>query len=336
MAGIIYSEGSGLNNSIIGKQLAPIRAVLNENAEAFENKSMIKELFYMDKSKHFAEHYTSETALGLFQDVGEGGKGPVNGFQEGFGKTIEPFVWKNNFVVAKEMLDDALFGKIKSRANAFMTSYGRTREMFAAAMLAGGINKKTVIWGKSYDTTGADGVELFSKSHPSATMGTKFLQSNMFKAAFSTSIMDQVQENMQSFCDDDKNLLALAPDTIIIPNNAKQKRDVLAAIGSELDPNTNNNAMNFQCGLWNLLIWPYLPKTLGGQPYFMMADKQFLQDYMCMPWIDRKPLEVSNYKDENTDDIVYKGYARYGAGFNNWRGIAICGAGLTNGTELTA
>ena len=41
MAGIIYSEGSGLNNSIIGKQLAPIRAVLNENAEAFENKSMI-------------------------------------------------------------------------------------------------------------------------------------------------------------------------------------------------------------------------------------------------------------------------------------------------------
>lgn len=336
MAGFIYSEGSGLNNSIIGKKLAPIRAILNDGVEAWENKSMIKEIFYMDKSNSWAEHYTSETSLGMFEDVGEGGKVPQNSFQEGFGKTIEPRVWKNSFTVTKEMIDDAKNGKIKTEANKFTSSFGRTRENYAAKILAGGIGKSVVIDGKAYDTTGADGVSFFSKSHPSVTLGTKFLQSNMFKAAFSLSIMDQVQEAMQDFKDDDKHLLSIAPDTIIIGNDAKMKRDILAAIGSDKDPESNKNALNFQCGLWNLLIWPYLPKTLGGKPYFMMADKQFLQDYMCIPFVDRKPLEVSNYQDQNTDNFVYKGYARFGAGFNNWRGIAICGEGLTDGTELTA
>ena len=37
----------------------------------------------------------------------------------------------------------------------------------------------------------------------------------------------------------------------------------------------------------------------------------------------------------NTDANVIKGRARFGAGFNNWRCIAICGEGV-EGTELTA
>ena len=40
---------------------------------------------------------------------------------------------------------------------------------------------------------------------------------------------------------------------------------VLAAVGSDLDPEINNNAMNFQAGLWNVCVWNYLPKTIGGK-----------------------------------------------------------------------
>ena len=35
-------------------------------------------------------------------------------------------------------------------------------------------------------------------------------------------------------------------------------------------------------------------------------------------------------------DEVFKGYARYGLGFNNWRGLCICGNGISSGTPLTA
>ena len=69
MSGIIFSEGSGLNNGLIGKRLAPIKAIINSNVEAFQQKSLIDKIYYMDTSKNWAENYTIETALGNFQDV---------------------------------------------------------------------------------------------------------------------------------------------------------------------------------------------------------------------------------------------------------------------------
>jgi len=92
--------------------------------------------------------------------------------------------------------------------------------------------------------------------------------------------------------------------------------------------------MNFQMGLWNVIIWPYLPTALGDAPYFMMADSQYLQDYQCLPWLDRVALTVKSDVDPNTDANIFKGRARWGAGFNNWRGLSICGAGLTGATDL--
>ena len=58
MAGIIFSEGSGLNNSVYGKSQEPIRAMIEKNVEAFEQQSQIKNVYFMDKTKNFAEKYT--------------------------------------------------------------------------------------------------------------------------------------------------------------------------------------------------------------------------------------------------------------------------------------
>ena len=145
MSGIIFSEGSGLNNGLIGKRLAPIKAIINSNVEAFQQKSLIDKIYYMDTSKNWAENYTIETALGNFQDVGEGGATPQSEMQEGFDKTIAPRVWKNKFVVTKEMMDDMKIGKIKSKANQFTTSYGRGRESYAARMLSGATQAKVTL-----------------------------------------------------------------------------------------------------------------------------------------------------------------------------------------------
>lgn len=334
MAGIIFTEGSGLNDSLFGKSLEPIKHVIEKEQEEFERESQLKKIFNLDTSDRYAEKYTSETALGDFQAVGENGAVPVSGFQEGYSKVIEAVTWKNGFSVSKEMLEDAQYGKIKNKALSFTQSYNRTREKFGAAMLAGGIGKTLLFGGKNYDTTSADGQALFSQGHTSITggMGT---QSNIFKAAggFSVSAMDRVEEAMQSVCDDDGNLLSIMPDTIIIPNNAVIKRAVIAACDSEYDPESDKNAVNFQCGLWKIIVWKYLPKTLGGEPYFMMMDRKFCENHYSLPWLDRVPLSVNTYVDDNTDANCWSGRARFGVGFNNWRGIAVCGKGLT-GTSV--
>lgn len=332
--GIIYSEGSGVSDSVFGKSQEPIKAIINENVEDFQKQSMVDKIFYMDSSTNFAEKYTIETALGDFQDVGENGSYPKTSMQEGYNKTIEPTTWKSSFEVTQEFIEDAKMGKIKSRANIFAQSYGRTRESFAATLLAGATGASATFNGKSYNTKSADDVAMFSKVHPSITKD-KLKQSNLFANAFSVGIMDSMQSAMQDFRDDDGNILSVAPDTIIIPNDPVLKRAVIAAIGSDKAPENANNAINFQMGLWNVLIWSYLPKTIGGKPYFMMMDSKFKENYMAMPWVDRVKLTVRSDIDPNTDANIFKGRARFGAGFNNWRAMAICGEGLTGGTVLT-
>ncbi len=74
-------------------------------------------------------------------------------------------------------------------------------------------------------------------------------------------------------------------------------------------------------------MWNYLPKAIGGKPYFIMMDSKFKDDYMCLPFLDRLPLTVKSDIDPNTDANVFKGRARFMAGFNNWRCISICGEG---------
>ena len=162
MASVIFSKSSDVNDSIFGKSQEPVRAVITQGVEAFEAHSLLSTVFSMDTSSSFAEKYTSETSLGDFEDVGENGAYPKAGMVEGFSKVIEPTTWKSSFEVTQELVEDAKFGKVKSRASIFTTSYNRTREKFGAALLAGGLGKSVTIGGKVYSTTSADGVPLFS------------------------------------------------------------------------------------------------------------------------------------------------------------------------------
>ena len=80
--------------------------------------------------------------------------------------------------------------------------------------------------------------------------------------------------------------------------------------------------------------WTYLLNTLNDPNNCSMSDSDLLRTVMLLPFVDRVTFQVDIPIDNNTWNTVFHGYARYGAGFNNWRGIAICGAGL-DGTELT-
>lgn len=337
MAGVVFSKGSGVNDSIFGKSQEPIRALIEQNVEAFENgRSQIDNIFVVEKTDRYAEKYTTETALGNFSPVGEAGAYPVNSFQEGYSQVIEPDTWKNSFEVTQEMAEDALMGKVKQRANAFTLSYNRTRELFGAAMLMGGVSG-SVKFGpanKTFSTKSADGKNMFATNHSSITKGVSN-QANLFADEFSYDALCYVQEAMQKFTDDDGNLLGVSPDTIIIPNDAMLKKAVFNAIGAEGLPDTANHSMNFQYGLWNVIVWPYLnqyvPSTATSKPWFLM-DSEFNKAYYGAIWLDRIGLAVRSEIAPN-DNNVFKGRARYNVGFNNWRAFA-CSYKGSGGTAL--
>ena len=63
MAGISFTEGSGVNDSVFGKCQAPIRMFIEKRGEAFEQMSMLKHLFDINDSRHFGEAVSSMTAM---------------------------------------------------------------------------------------------------------------------------------------------------------------------------------------------------------------------------------------------------------------------------------
>lgn len=333
MANITFTEGSGLQDSIFGKSQAPIRMFLEKRGEAFEQASMIPELFNVGKSSHWGEKFTTMTAMEGFQPVGENGAYPVDGMQEGYDKFLEHMTWKNSFSLSREIVEDAKLMDLKKQPAGFITSYYRTREKFAAALLGGAVTKSTSVkfYGKTFDTKSADGKCLFATDHPSKL--SKGAQANQFSDAFSNKALAAMECVMQGFKGDNGEILDVAPDTIVIPNEYSLKCDVFAAIGADKDPTTSNNGFNYNFGRWNVIVWPYLNQfiTSGTKPWILI-DSKYNEEYGGAVWLDRTALEVKSRIDDGNDANVWSGYARFIAGFNDWRFAAV--GGVTGGSTL--
>ena len=333
---IIFSEGSGLNDSIYGKCQAPIRMFLEQRGEQFEKQSVLKDLFLMGKSENYGDLMTSMTAMSGFEPVGENGAYPLDGMQEGHQKLLVYETWKDSFAISAEMMEDSKVMDMKKQPAAFITSYNRTREMFGAALYGGAISGKATATfkGRNFDINSADGVTLFNTKHPGKV--SKKEQSNKFSDAFSVDALGKMEAAMHLFRGDNDEILDVAPDTILIPESATLKKEVFAAIGADKEPTTSNNAFNYQYGRWNVIVWSYLNQfvTTSGTVPWVLMDSKYNQAYGGAVWNDRVKLAVRSTVDENTDANVWRGRSRFNATFNDWRFAAV--GGITGGTTLPA
>lgn len=334
MAGITFSEASNVNDSIFGKSQFPIRTFIEKRAEQFEAQSVLKNLFYMGKSNKFAEKVVGMTAMEGFKPVGENGSHPVDGYREGRSKVIEHTTFKDSFSISREIMDDSKILDLRQRPQAFITAYYRGREKFGARFFGESLQGNTSFSdnGFTFDLTGADGKGLFATDHGALISGAD--QCNKWSDAFSDDALGMMEVAMQNTRDENGNILDVAPDTILIPNIHSLKKAVFAAIGADKDPDTANNGFNYQFGRWNVIVWSYLNQYIAsGTAPWILLDSRYNQDYVGAAWFDRVPLEVKSSIDEDTDANVWRGYARYGMGLNDWRFAAA--GGIASGNALS-
>ena len=338
MSGFLtVSIGSGLNGTIYGDCQVPLKAFLESRGEAFQRESLLPYLYRMEKSRHWAERYSSETAMGDFEPVGEGGDYPKTGFEDGYFRDIVNMTFKQSFSVTQELVEDCLLGTMKQRANKLVAAYGRTREKFGRILYAGGLYGTTVSYkGKTFACGSADGQALFSKTHPNKVNGAK--QTNLYKGTFTNTLLGKIETEMQNIKGDNGELLGVAPDTIWIPNDAALKDAVFSAVGADKEPTSGNNAFNYQFGRWNIIVDPYLTAALtdlgksSEKPFFLL-DSKFIELNDGPIFQDRVPLDVKSVIDNNNDNNVWQGRARFGAGFADWRFVAV--GNMSTGTDLT-
>ena len=147
------------------------------------------------------------------------------------------------------------------------------------------------------------------------------------------SALGKLETRMQNFVGDNGNVLDVAPNIILIPNDADAKEKVFAAIGADKDPATSNNAFNYQYGRWEVICWTYLNQFLkkGTNFPWILLDSSYNQDYGGAPWFDRTELDVRSEIAEN-DANVWKGFSRSIAGFADWRFAAV--GGVDSGDPL--
>lgn len=334
MPGIIFSEGSGLADSVYGNCQAPIRMFIEQYGEQCEKDSMLPHLFKMGTSDNYGDFLTEMTAMDGFDPVGENGAYPEDNMQEGYGKLLRYVTWKDSFSISQEMVEDAKLMDMKDKPLQFMSAYNRTREKFGAALFGGAISGgKTVKYrGQNFDITSADGQTLFHTAHVPKVKGAK--QSNSFSNTFSVDALDRAEAAMHLFKGDNDEILEVAPDTILIPESAELKREVFKAIGSDLDPASANHAFNHQYGRWNVIIWPYLNQFVAkGMKPWILLDSKFNETYGGAVWNDRVQLSIRSIIDNGTDANKWLGRARFNATFKNWR--FACAGGMTGGTDLT-
>ena len=333
MAGITFSEGSGLSDSVFGKSQAPIRMFIEKKGEALEQNSVVRQIFAMETSNNFAEKITSVTAMDGFRPVGENGAHPVDHTQEGFDKTIEHMTWKDSFSISRELVDDSKVMDLKKKPTNFVNAFYRTREKFGAALFGAALSGQTSasFGGVDFAVTSADGKIVFAIDHPAKIKGGT--QSNLFEDNFSPDALMAAQTAMQNLRGDNEEILDVAPNTILIPNDYILKKDVFAAIGADKDPATANNGFNYIYGMWNVIVWPYLNQFVDGRiKPWVLLDSQYSEDYGGAVWYDRVNLEVKSSIDENTNANVWRGYSRFSAGFADWR-FALAG-GIPGGLTL--
>ena len=333
MANIVFSKGSGLQDSVYGKIINPLRKVIEDRGEAYEQESILSILFNMERSNQYGEAITGMTSMKGPKAVGEGGDYPYDGYREGYRSFIEHMTFKDMFEITREMLDDNKILQIKSRPVAFMKAWAREREIHGIRYFGEAMQGHTsfVKDGQVFPCAAADGLPLFSTAHTSIT-GEYGTQTNLYADDFSADALAAMECAMNNFRDDNGVVLAVSPKTIVIPNDYRLKKQVFAAIGADKDPETANNGFNYLFGRWNVVISQYLLDYVpSGDLPWMLLDGAYNEAAIGAVWYDREDLTITPNVADN-DNLQHKGRARWGCGFHDWR--AFCVGGVTGGSTL--
>lgn len=329
MANVILSELTGQAQALFGEVQGPIKSLIERLDEDWmhDEKNIAKKIFKQVPSTHRIEGYTGMTAFDDWEPVGENGEKPGSSTEQGYMKYLANEVWKSEFAISRELMDDKMDNILVGKPQGFMDAFHRAQQRFFAGLLGAALQGKLShqIKGFSFDISCNDGACLFSEAHKPKVRGGD--QCNAFTDEFSATALSRVVTRMQNFYDDKGNMLSVEPDTIIIPNVQEIKDEVLGVIGATHDPDVPaGNRINARYGNYTVITWKELNQYCKGDniPWIVM-DSHYNTVNDCAIWQDRVALEISSYVAKNNGANIWDGYARFGGGFVDFRAFAAGG-----------
>lgn len=292
-----------INTGAIAKLLKP---GLNKvwGKEYTEHPVEYTDLFEVFTSDMNYEEDVMVPGFGLVPVKAQGSATPYTGLQQGPTSRYTHVAYGLGFIITREAIDDNKYEKAAlGNTKTLAFSFRQTKEVVCANVYNRGFNS-------SY--TGGDGVCLFSSAHPSSNGNF----SNVIGTAADlseASIEDQCI-NIMNATDDVGKKISLMPKKLIVPTaevfNATR---ILRSTGQN---DSANNAIN---ALKNMNMF-----SDGASPnhYLNDTDAWFIRTNAPegMKFFQRVAAEFNSDGDFDTDNIKYKGYERYSAGWTDPRG----------------
>lgn len=226
--------------------------------------------------------------------------------QKGWLKRFTHVEFAKGTWVQRKLIDDNQTGIAFNDARGLGDSAWRKREKGAASVFNNAFTDSGVN-DDGLPIAGPDGVGLCSTAHPLAA-GNSATQSNEGTLPLTKDNLGITRRLHQKWTDDQGDLMNVMPNELLVPPELEDVAEVIG--GSQLDPDSANNAINPQRGRFNTITWHYLT---DANAWFTMDSSRRARS---LRWYDRIPLEYGpDDYDRDTHQIGFDAYMRYSYGW---------------------
>lgn len=263
--------------------------------------SLYPKIFMVKPSKRKYEEGQIIEGFGAAVEKNESNPVEYVDLTEGYKTTWTNLSYARGTRITEECYDDDLYSVFSDKLSTYLSrSIKQRQEMVAADVFNNG-----------FTTNGADGVPLFSASHPYKSGGT---YSNLLAVAgdLSATTLQDLMTVMETTEDaGEVNIQLVVKKLIVAPANRFNAKVILK---TAQEPGSANNDINpiKDEGL-QLLVWHYITSS---NDWFIQGDQHGL-----VYW-DRKRPKLEADDDFDTGDAKLKITMRCSAGYDDPRGIA--------------
>ena len=263
------------------------------------------DIFDIKTSDKNFEEDVEEPGFSLVPIKPEGSPTVYDSHQQGPVTRYVNVAYSKGFIVTREERDDNLYKeKAFKRTASLAFSFRQTRENVGANVLNRAYNAGFV---------GGDGVSLINTAHPTldGTQSNQLSTNADFEEGPLEDLLIQISQARNTI----GLRIAIMAQKLIVP--PALQFDVERVINSTLRQGTADNDTNA------LRSMGLIPDGGCINHYLTDPDAWFLKtnipNGMC--WFDRMMTEFSEDNDFDTDNMKYKGYMRFVAGWTDWRGM---------------
>lgn len=229
-----------------------------------------------------------------------------NNSGERFKWSMEPLEVGRGYAITRKAIDDNIYKtQFKPTALGLSKAFNQFKERQAAAIF----NNAT-----TYDTNlGGDGVALLSTSHP-YDGGVWGNRPSVDLDLNEGSLLDGMTAVRQNFVDEAGLKIYARAETLVVP--LQLEKVAIRLLKSELRPGTANNDVNaiqsLSGGITKFIAWDYLTNQRAW--YLKTSIDGFIH-------LERVPYETDMQVDFVTDNLLVKGYERFGFFYNDPRAL---------------